>query len=216
MFSMFIFYTQQPLAMEPLGKYINPFTDFGFKILFGTEPNKILLIDFLNQVLGDREKIKDLTYLNNEALGKTNRERKAIFDLYCVNDKGEYFIIELQNVKQEFFLDRSIFYGTFPIQNQATKGKDWDYCLKAVYTICLLNFRLSIQGSEERYLREVMLMDKQTYEIFYDKLTFIYLEMPKFVKRADELETRFDKWLYVLRHLSAFLERPKELQEKVF
>jgi predicted transposase/invertase (TIGR01784 family) len=126
--------------MDNQGIFINPFTDFGFKKLFGTEFNKELLIDFLNQVLGDRERIQDLTYLNTENLGSTAADRKAIFDLYCENEKEERFIIELQNVKQQYFKDRSIFYSTFPIQSQAPKGKDWDYYLKAVYTIGILNF----------------------------------------------------------------------------
>jgi predicted transposase/invertase (TIGR01784 family) len=93
-------------------KYINPFTDFGFKKLLGSEFNKDLLIDFLNQVLGDREQIKDLTYLNTEKLGKTASDRKAVFDLYCENEKGNKFIIELQNVSQQYFKDRSVFYST--------------------------------------------------------------------------------------------------------
>jgi predicted transposase/invertase (TIGR01784 family) len=197
-------------------KYINPFTDFGFKKLFGTEYNKELLIDFLNQVLGDREQIKNLTYLNTENLGKTETDRKAIFDLYCENEKGERFIIEVQNVRQEYFKDRSIFYSTFPIQSQAPKGKDWDYYLKAVYTVGLLNFSFPDVSGQERYVREVQLMDKHTLEIFYDKLTFIYLEMPRFQKKEEELETRFEKWLYVLKHLSKLQKRPKKLQEKIF
>jgi predicted transposase/invertase (TIGR01784 family) len=112
-------------------KYINPFTDFGFKRLFGTEFNKELLIDFLNQVLQGKEQIQDLTYLNPENHGKTEADRKAIFDLYCENGVGEKFIIELQNVKQQYFKDRSIFYATFPLQQQAPKGKDWDYYLQS-------------------------------------------------------------------------------------
>src|SRR5690606_13468563 len=104
---------------EQTGKYINPFTDFGFKKLFGTEFNKALLINFLNQVLGGKAKIKDLTYLNNEALGKAKADRSAIFGLYCQNNPGETFIVELQHVKQEYFIDRSIYYSTFPIQPQA-------------------------------------------------------------------------------------------------
>lgn len=105
-------------------KYINPFTDFGFKKLFDSEFNKELLIDFLNQVLDEREQIHDLTYLNTENLGSTEADRKAVFDLYCENEKGEKFIIELQNARQDFFKDRSIYYATFPIQSQAVKGKD--------------------------------------------------------------------------------------------
>ena len=89
-------------------KYINPFTDFGFKKLFGEEPNKDLLLDFLNELLKDKEgKIKNLTYLKSEHLGAGEPDRKAIFDLYCENEEGEKFIVELQKTKQKFFKDRA-------------------------------------------------------------------------------------------------------------
>ena len=202
--------------MDSKERYINPFTDFGFKKLFGTEFNKELLIDFLNNVLGERERVQGLTYLNTENLGNVETDRKAIFDLYCENEKGEKFIIELQNVKQQYFKDRSIFYSTFPIQSQAPKGREWDYYLKAVYTIGILNFSFPDQSDQERFLREVQLMDKETKEVFYDKLTFIYLEMPKFRKTEDELISQFDKWMYVLRNLHRLQEKPVKLQEKVF
>ena len=202
--------------MDGRERYINPFTDFGFKKLFGTEFNKELLVDFLNQVLGGREQVRDLTYLNTESLGRTASDRNAIFDLYCENEKGEKFIIELQNVRQKYFKDRSIFYSTFPIQDQAPKGGNWDYYLKAVYTIGILNFSFPSQEGKERYLREVQLMDKQTHEIFYDKLTFIYVEVANFTKDEQQLETHFDKWMYVLKNLSRLRDRPHELQGKIF
>ena len=203
-------------VMNGKEKYINPFTDFGFKRLFGTEFNKELLLDFLNQVLGDREQIRDLTYLNPENQGKTETDRKAVFDVYCENEKGERFIIEVQNVRQAFFKDRSIFYATFPIQEQAPKGRDWDFSLKAVYTIGILNFSFPDQGSQARYRREVQLLDKHTLEVFYEKLTLIYLEIPRFKKSEPELVTSFDKWMYVLKNLANLQERPQRLQEKVF
>lgn len=202
--------------MDSKERYINPFTDFGFKKLFGTEFNKELLIDFLNHVLGDRERIQSLTYLNTENLGNTVSDRKAIFDLYCENEQGEKFIIELQNVKQQYFKDRSIFYSTFPIQSQAPKGKEWDYYLKAVYTIGILNFSFPDSSEDERFLREIQLTDTQTHDVFYDKLTFIYLEMPKFRKEEEELINQFDKWMYVLKNLHQLHDRPHKLQEKVF
>lgn len=120
-------------------KYINPFTDYGFKRLFGTEMNKDLLIDFLNQVLPERHHIQDLSYTSTEQLGATEIDRKAIFDLYCTSPQGERFIVEIQKAKQNFFKDRSVYYSTFPIQEQAKKG-DWDYQLAAVYTIGILDF----------------------------------------------------------------------------
>ena len=202
--------------MDSKEKYINPFTDFGFKKLFGTEFNKELLIDFLNQVLGERERVQDLTYLNTENLGNSETDRKAIFDLYCENEKGEKFIIELQNAKQQYFKERSIYYSTFPVQSQAPKGKEWDYYLKAVYTIGILNFSFPDRIGQERYLREVQLIDKETHEVFYDKLMFIYLEMPKFRKSEDELISQFDKWMYVLKNMHRLQDKPVRLQEKVF
>ena len=89
-------------------RYINPLTDFGFKKLFGTVPNKVLLIDFLNQILPDR-KIKDLTYSSGEKQGLTQLDRKAIFDLYCIGDKGEKFIVEMQKAKQNYFSPSYLF-----------------------------------------------------------------------------------------------------------
>lgn len=136
--------------------------------------------------------------------------------LYCENEKGEKFIIELQNVKQLYFKDRSLFYATFPLQSQAPKGKDWDYYLKAVYTIGVLNFGFPDENNQERFMREIKLMDKETHEVFYDKLTFIYLEMPRFRKAESELETHFDKWLYVLKNLNRLQEKPVKFQERIF
>ncbi len=201
--------------MLPKEKYINPFTDFGFKKLFGTEFNKDLLIDFLNQVLGEREHIHELSYLNTEVQGRSLVDRKAVFDLFCENERGDKFIIELQNVRQKFFKDRSIYYSSLLQQDQAPKGGGWDYRLKAVYTIGILNFTFP-DHQDGRYVREIQLMDMETHEIFYDKLTFIYLEIPNFRKREEELESHFDKWMYVLQNLSRLQDRPRALQEKIF
>ncbi len=195
-------------------KYINPLTDFGFKKLFGTEPNKILLIDFLNQILPEKHRIKDLSYSRNEQLGLNELDRKAIFGLYCIGESGERFIVEVQKAKQNFFKDRSIYYASFPIQEQAQKG-EWDYRLEPVYTVGILDFIFDDHKSENELLHVVELKN-QRCEVFYDKLKFIYIELPKFKKGEDELETQFDKWLFVFRHLSNLQERPKKLQDRIF
>ncbi len=195
-------------------RYINPYTDFGFKMLFGTDMNKELLISFLNALLHGEQEIKDITYLNSEHLGTLEYDRKAVFDVYCENEAGEKFLVEMQKGEQQFFKDRSVFYSTFPIREQARRG-EWDYELKAVYTVGILNFTFD-DTDEECYHHEVKLVDMHTREVFYDKLTFIYLEMPKFNKSENELETMFDKWMFVLRNLSSLLERPVALQERVF
>ena len=198
------------------GRYVNPYTDFGFKLLFGTPVNKDLLIGFLNALFRGEQEITDVTYLNAEQLGRAEWDRKAVFDVYCENVKGERFIVEMQKAKQKYFKDRSVFYSTFPIREQAKVG-DWDYELKSVYTVGILNFVFDEdKDDEEYYHHEVKLMDVGRKEVFYEKLTFIYLEMPKFRKREEELETLFDKWMFVLKNLATLLDRPAALQERVF
>lgn len=196
-------------------RYINPYTDFAFKLLFGTELNKELLISFLNALLHDEEHIKEITYLNSEHLGTQERDRRAVFDIYCENEQGEKFLVEMQKGEQAFFKDRSIYYATFPIREQAIKGSEWNYQLKAVYTVAILNFVFD-DKDDDYFHHEVKLVDMRTKKVFYDKLTFIYLEMPKFNKTEYELETMFDKWMFVLRNLSRLMERPVALQERVF
>ncbi len=199
-------------------KYINPFTDYGFKRLFGEEPNKNLLLDFLNELLREEQgEITELTYLKNENLGATELNRKAIFDLYCTNEKGEKFIVELQKTKQNFFKDRALYYSTFPIRDQAIIGVDWNFELKKVYTIAILDFIFDEDKNEpEKFRYDVKLTDIETKKVFYDKLMFVYLEMPKFNKTVDELETRFEKWLFVIKNLHKLDRIPERLKEKIF
>jgi len=196
-------------------KFVNPFTDFGFKKLFGSEPNKDLLIDLLNELLKTKEKIKDLTYKKTEHLGSTDTDRKAIFDLYCENDRGEKFIVELQKVKQQFFKDRSLYYATFPIQEQAQKG-EWNYELKAVYCVGILDFVFDDKDKDKLVVDEICLISKITGEVFNDKLSFVYVQMPNFAKTEDELETHLDKWFFLLKNLHKFDRIPSKLQEKIF
>ena len=197
-------------------KYVNPFTDFGFKKLFGEEPNKDLLLDFLNELLKEQEgNITEIYYHKTEQLGNTPVDRKAIFDLYCTNEKGEKFIVELQKTKQKFFKDRTVYYSTFPIREQAIKD-EWNFELKAVYTIAILDFVFDHDKEIDKYRYDVKLSDIETCEVFYDKLTFIYLAMPKFNKSIDELDTRFDQWMYVIKNLNKLERVPESLQEKIF
>lgn len=201
-------------SRELRDRYVNPYTDFGFKKLFGTEINKDLLISFINSLLHGREVVKDLTYLNTEHLGISEADRKAVFDVYCENENGEKILVEMQRGIQQYFKDRSLYYATFPIREQGQKG-EWDYQLKSVYIIGILNFTFD-KDNDNYFHHEVQLFDNKTKEVFYDKLTFIYLEMPKFNKTEDELTDMFEKWLFVLRNLSRLMERPKALQERIF
>lgn len=198
-------------------KYINPFTDFGFKKLFGEEASKQLLMDFLNSILPKHTTISTLSFKSPFQTGKNEMDRRAIFDVYCENEKGEKFIVELQKAKQNYFKDRTVFYSTFPIQEQAQRG-DWDYRLSAVYCIGILDFTFDDYESEPERSEVVhfVQLKNQNNKVFYDKLAYIYLEMPNFRKQESELETKLDKWLYFIRNLEDFETIPSILKEEVF
>lgn len=195
-------------------KYINLLTDFGFKRIFGTEPNKGLLMDFLNTLLPQQHQIQDLTFKNTEKLGSTPVDRKAIFDVYCQTETGEHFIVEIRKAKQNYFKDRSVYYASFPIQEQATTG-EWDFKLQAVYTVGVLDFIFDDRKKESDFLHIIELKN-QRCQVFYDKLKFVYLELPKFKKSLDELTSQFEKWVFLLKRLPELEDRPPQLQEDVF
>ena len=185
-------------------RYISLLTDFGFKRIFGTKPNKDLLINFLNSLFDGLQVIKDVKYLNSEHVGDVFAERKPIFDVYCENEHGEKFIVEMQN-------------AYFPIREQAPKGAEWNFQHEHVYTVALLNFDLEEEAFDKNDINhDVGLLDKKTLKVFNDKLSFKYVEIEKFNKTEEELDTLYDKWLYVLKNLSRLDERPSALKEKVF
>ncbi len=198
-------------------KYLNPFTDYGFKKIFGEEASKPLLIDFLNALLPNESNIVDLAFKNNEQLGESEIDRKAIYDIYCENEKGEKFIVELQKAKQNYFKERTIYYSTFPIREQAEKG-DWNYNLKAVYCVGILDFTFDDYENEpeKNEVVHTIKLKNQNGKTFYDKLTFIYLEMPNFKQTENELNTRLDKWLYFIKFLENFQTIPSIFSDEIF
>jgi predicted transposase/invertase (TIGR01784 family) len=198
-----------------MSKYINPYTDFGFKKLFGEEANKDLLIDFLNQLLPDYHQIAKLTFRNNENLSEFAFERSAIFDIHCEAQNGERFIVEMQKAKINFFKDRSLFYTTFPIREQAKRGNEWDFRLTPIYMIAILDFLYDEEAEKQKFLRSVALRDEDG-ELFYDKLHFKFIQMPLFNKTENELVTHFDKWIYFLKNLASSDSIPNILREPIF
>ena len=224
-----------------MSRYINPYTDFGFKRLFGTEPNKEILISFLNALFEqetdpqlEKHVITDLTYLPGEHLGILETDRRAVFDVYCETESGKKIIVEMQNSYQQFYKDRSIYYASIPIHEQGLKGA-WNYSLNAVYVVSIMNFSFAqdtfsslesevqsssvpqdLNGPTRYYHSQVMLMDTRRKTIFSDKLTLLFIETKKFNKLESDLRTPLDKWIYLLKNISDLMEQPKSISEPVF
>ncbi|MEO6522462.1 MAG: Rpn family recombination-promoting nuclease/putative transposase [Mucilaginibacter sp.] len=201
-----------------MSKYIDLLTDYSFKRIFGTDPNRDLLIDFLNEVFRGRKIITDLIYNKNEHPGDHIHEGGAIFDLLCTGDDGERFIIEVQRGKQENFKQRALFYTSRLITEQAPKGRrsEWGYNISGVYLIALLeDFALQDSPTDE-YLHDISLCNRQTGKIFYKDLGYTYIELLKFVKTEAQLETELDKWLFVLKNMSSMDKIPVYLRKPIF
>ena len=197
-------------------KYINPFTDFGFKKIFGDTEDTSLLESLINDILGleSKDKIAKIIFKNGELLPDSPDDRKAIFDLYCTDKKGSEFIVELQKVYQEHFQSRALYYVTFPIQEQAKRGK-WDFSLTPIYFIGLLNFEVNKFETNDNFLHHGLIMDKVTKKVMYKNLNMIYVEIPKLKKTKEELSTHLEWWLYVFQNLNSLQEIPQALRGDV-
>lgn len=197
-----------------MAKFINPFTDVGFKRIFGQEISKPVLIAFLNALLDGERKIVDLQYLDKEQPGETIDNRSLIYDVYCKLESGERIIVEMQNKSQPFFKNRSIYYISRSISRQGDPGKEWVYDVKAVYIIALLNFRRD--DISEEFRTDVALMDMKHKTLFSDKMRLIYLQLPYFTKELDDCETLLEKLIYVLKHMDVLQRMPWLAQDAVF
>ena len=196
-------------------RYISLLTDFGFKRIFGTKPNRDLLISFLNSLFDGEQVIKDVKYLNSEHVGDVFAERKAIFDVYCENEHGEKFIVEMQNAFQTYFKDRSLYYSTFPIREQAPKGTDWNFRLEHVYVVALLNFEMNEESFCAKDINhDIGLLDLSRLDIqpkhlqseVFNRL-FAEAEMAKFTKQ--ELK-EYEDSLKAYRDIKNSLDTAKE------
>ncbi len=165
-------------------------------------------MEFLNCLLPENNTIRNLSFKSTEQLGQTEADRKAIYDIYCESITGEKFIVELQKAKQNYFIDRTIYYSTFPIREQAQKG-EWDYNLKAVFCIGILDFAFDEPKTKEKTVIHQVKLKNQENNIFYDKLSYIYLEMPHFELEEKECKTKLEKFLYFLKYLEDFENIPE-------
>lgn len=197
-----------------MSRFINPFTDVGFKRIFGQEVNKDLLIEFLNDLLKDEKEIKEIRFLDKELLPEFNGDRGVIYDIYCTTETGEHFIVEMQNKQQLNFKERALFYLSQAICRQGEKGMEWMFKLKAVYGVFFLNFAL--EKNPKKLRTDIVLADRDNHEQFTDKLRFIFIELPSFTKEESECETDFERWIYVLKNMETLDRLPFKARKAVF
>ena len=172
-----------------MGKFINPFTDYGFKKIFGQDFNKDFLIDFLNVLLEGERHIVDINYVDKELLPSVKSERGIIYDVFCTTDTGEHIIVEMQN---------RIHYSLVP-----------------VYGIYFMNWEFP-EGNKGKLRTDVGLTDLSTGKLFTDRMRMIFIQIPLMTKEEEECETDFERWIYVLKNMETLTRMPFAAQKAIF
>ena len=219
-----------------MGKFVNPFTDIGFKIIFGQPASKPFLITLLNELLAGEHRIEDLVFLDKDHAEHV-RDKGIIYDLYCRTSTGEYIIVEMQNRKHLDFVDRTLYYMCRAVSRQieaplAVEVHSPDdgeeglevrepsmsygaiYKLHTVYGVFFMNFKEP--DLPDRFRVDSGILDLESHETLNPHFRQIYLQFPYFTKELDECETLLERLFYALKNMEHWIRMPDALKEQVF
>ena len=206
-------------------QFIDLKSDYAFKVIFGKPENKELTISFLNSLLDKH--IRDITFHNVEIPGMNADSRRVVFDLFCEGDDGELFVVEMQKRKQKYFTDRVLYYASFAIQMQASienerfsqlpeeERKKWNYHYNKVYVVCLLDYVMDGRYPD-KYLWNVVRMDRELREPFSETLNEIYIELPKFRLELSECDSFYKQFLLAMNNGEMMESLSKEMNPRLY
>ena len=199
-------------------RYVDILSNSGFKAVFGDQDNKPVLIDFLNAVLPEGRRVKDLTYATTEIEGLTQSNKSVKLDLRCEDEDGTSFIIEMQRYDQENFFKRCVSYSSKVYDMKTIKGDD-NYNIPPVYLIGILAvdcFDRSKELWKEWFISDYTFREKLTGEVVCDTISLIFVELKRFDKRLEDCRSIIDKWCYALKYMSKLDSLPIGLRKSVF
>ena len=197
------------------GVFADLLLDRTFKKAFNPDTqNKVCLIALLNAVLEGEiaSPIVDVQSRNKEYSDGSNENRTTIFDLHCIDSERRRFIIEVQILFQENIVNRAIYYASQTVIAQGERGKKYNYDLKPIVAVVFMEFKVF---ADDRYIRRAKLREVNGASVS-DTLNFAFVELPKFNKPLDELETTLDKWLYALKNIKNMTQMPKQYANSEF
>jgi len=180
-------------------KFVNPKNDVAFKKIFGSHDKTNILISFLNAVLGltgDKE-IRAVELLNPYQTPKLASLKNTILDIKATDKRDITYIIEMQIAHVVGIKKRFTYYTTKAYASQIERGEDYPK-LNQVIFIGILDFIL-FEGNE-RYLSRHQIMDVENGEQTFEDIELTFIELPKFTKGADEVESLLEKWVYFIKH----------------
>ena len=192
-------------------KFADPTNDIAFKKIFGDSNKKEILISFLNAVLGfeNNKAIKNVTIVNPYQVPKIEELKETILDIKATNQDDEHFIVEMQKKDLGNFAKRTLYYTSKAYVSQLDKGCDYS-TLKKVYFIGILNFDMF---SSKNYISRHLILNKETLVSDLDDFEFAFIELKKFNKTLEQLETILDKWVYFLKHAKDLTLIPTEFKK---
>ena len=200
-------------------KFLDPKNDIAFKKIFGNDHHKNITINFLNNVLnlsGNRL-IKDITFHETAKLPDRIKGKKVYFDVYCIDKGNNHYIIEMQSLNEYNFVERSEFYIARALMQQLNKGKDYQKLLPVIF-VGIVNFSLfdELDGTvhkKQEVMSHYSMRNDVTGERLKKSRQFLhYIELSKFNKTLDQLETLTDKWFYFFKHAHTLNDVPKPLK----
>ena len=196
-------------------KYADLLDDDVFKLVFGRESTKDVMIEFLNQVIPDR-KIVDLEFIDKEMHPVERDAKGVVYDMFCKTDDGSRIIVEVQRRKQPFYPERAIYYSTFQIQRQVDAGAEY-YDFLPVYVVNILNFTMDGNTDDSEVKSVYRLYHENNHSLLTDRVTCIFLDLGKFNKTRDELDgSVLEGMCFCFKNMTTLAERPDILRHKVF
>lgn len=180
-------------------KYLNPKNDIAFKKIFGSEKNKDILIHFLNDVLNKTGKaaIKTVTLLNPVQQPEVLYKKQSVVDVLCTDESGVQYIVEMQVSRVKGFEKRAQYYASKAYSSQMQEGGEYEN-LKEIIFLAIANYVMF--PDKEGYKSDHIILDKNSYEHNLKDFYFTFIELPKFKKNIEELETYEEKWCYFFKH----------------
>lgn len=196
-------------------KYADLLDDDVFKLVFGRESTKDVMIEFLNQVIPDR-KIEDLDFIDKEMHPVERDLRGSVYDMSCRTDDGSRIIVEVQRRKQPFYPERALYYSTFQIQRQVEAGAE-EYDFLPVYVVNIMNFVMDHNSESTEVKTIYRLLEENSHRLLTDRVTFIFLELPKFQKSLEDLDGNILEGMYFcFKNMAILDERPEVLTHQIF
>ena len=188
--------------------------DYGFKKVFGTDENKRLAIGMLRAILPDKD-IVDLTFIQNQADVFGSDAKKSVYDIRCTLSDGSRVIVEIQQTKQHHFKERVLYYGSMPISNQVKVGAD--YRMEQVIVVSFVTFDMPHgEKWDEKVRTHYRLREVHGDDEMTDRLEFVFVELGRMNKSAEECETFEEKLYHCILHMEKMEVMPKNFDEDYF